>query len=244
MILLLKIIVELWTLRQGEEFGSWEAEEKERERWKERKRGSHRDDRNPWTVQCHQARDIYIFSYSRVSQCHHCWHGGGGGGLGHSLLWGLHPWLYPGAATSASPPVVTTRDVSRHYPMSLGVQKSPQWRTTWLKTAKLRKCLGWVNSLWRGLKGLSFWSGWNAGQARAAVWGSEGSEAEGTVRIGGCGESGFEVSWAVVSGGQTPDACSTDLVPHPWLGPDVSCRWQRFLPVSSMRQSVALTFQL
>ena len=56
--------------------------------------------------------------------------GGGGGGLGHSLLWGLHPWLYPGAATSASPPVVTTRDVSRHYPMSLGVQKSPQWRTT------------------------------------------------------------------------------------------------------------------
>ena len=50
--------------------------------------------------------------------------------------------------------------------------------------------------------------------------GSEGSEAEGTVRteapgICGCGELGFEVSRAVVSGGQTPDACSTDVVPHP-----------------------------
>lgn len=43
---------------------------------------------------------------------------------------GCLPGLYPGAATSASPPAVTTRDVSRHYPMSLGVQKSPQWRTT------------------------------------------------------------------------------------------------------------------
>ena len=39
------------------------------------------------------------------------------------VMGGRIPGLSPGDATNASPPVVTTRDVSRHYQMSLGGAK-------------------------------------------------------------------------------------------------------------------------